>query len=132
PPAHSPTRRATLSSGAISSLVRAKGWGNQTMPRLLSLLGMIAAAVCASAAQAYPVGERHLVTTDATAALRDAAHRPQVRVTVWYPAAEGAVEERIDLGPPGKPLFVVGAVAQDAPFADARRRPVILFSHGFG
>ncbi len=83
-------------------------------------------------ALAGPVGERHLVTTDATASLRDAEHRPQVRVTIWYPAAEGAVEQRIDLGPPGNPLFLVGAVAPDAPFADARRRPMVLFSHGFG
>jgi len=29
-------------------------------------------------------------------------------------------------------LFIVGAVAADAPFADDLRRPVILFSHGFG
>ncbi|HEX4182968.1 MAG TPA: dienelactone hydrolase family protein [Caulobacteraceae bacterium] len=72
------------------------------------------------------------MTTDATAALRDADHRSQVRVTVWYPAVEGAQEQRIDLGPPGNPLFIVGAVAQDAQFADAKRRPVILFSHGFG
>jgi predicted dienelactone hydrolase len=92
----------------------------------------LAAACIAGAAQAGPVGERHLVTTDATAALRDADHRPQVRVTVWYPAAADAKEERIDLGPPGKPLFVIGAVAQNAAFADARPRPVILFSHGFG
>ena len=86
----------------------------------------------AQAAAAGPVGERHLRTTTPTAALRDAEHRPDLRVTVWYPAAEGSKEERIDLGPPGKPLFLVGAVAPDAAFADARRRPVILFSHGFG
>jgi len=103
------------------------------MKRLLGV-AILAAAVLglATASRAGPVGERHLVTTDATAALRDAQHRPQVRVTVWYPAAEGAVEQRIDLGPPGRPLFLVGAVAQDAAFADDRRRPVILFSHGFG
>jgi predicted dienelactone hydrolase len=41
-------------------------------------------------------------------------------------------EARIDIGPPGKPLFIVGAVAEDAPFVDTRPRPVILFSHGFG
>jgi hypothetical protein len=93
---------------------------------LMSLL--VAAALCAAgAAPAGPVGERHLVTTDVTAALRDAEHRPRVRVTVWYPAAAGAVEQRIDLGPPGQPLFLVGAVAQDAAFADARPRPVICF-----
>ncbi|WP_293458600.1 prolyl oligopeptidase family serine peptidase [Phenylobacterium sp.] len=94
---------------------------------------MIATALSvAFGALAGPVGERHLQASDATAALRDAEHRTTVRVTVWYPAAEGAKEERIDLGPPGKPLFVVGAVAPDAPFADAKVRPVILFSHGFG
>jgi predicted dienelactone hydrolase len=93
---------------------------------------MLAAGCLAMSADAGPVGERHLVTTDSTAALRDADHEPTVRVTVWYPAAEGAQEARIDLGPPGNPLFIVGAVAEDAPFADARPRAVILFSHGFG
>jgi predicted dienelactone hydrolase len=83
-------------------------------------------------AHAGPVGERHLTTSDATAALRDAEHKPLVRVTVWYPAARGAQEQRIDLGPPGRPLFIVGAVAPDAPFVDGRPRAVILFSHGFG
>jgi predicted dienelactone hydrolase len=103
------------------------------MKRLLTLCATIAAAFCiAPAAPAAPVGERHIVTTDATAALRDAEHRPLLRVTIWYPAAAGAVEARIDIGPPGHPLFKVGAVAADAAFADARPRPVILFSHGFG
>jgi predicted dienelactone hydrolase len=103
------------------------------MRHILGLLGAAAAAFSlAPAVQAGPIGERHLQTTDATAALRDADHKPTVRVTVWYPAAAGAAEERIDLGPPGKPLFTVGAVAAGAPFADAKPRPVILFSHGFG
>jgi predicted dienelactone hydrolase len=94
----------------------------------------LAAALCsvALAAHASPVGERHLTTTDASAALRDAAHQPTVRVTVWYPAAAGVTEQRIDLGPPGKPYFIVGAVAEDAAFADATPRPAILFSHGYG
>jgi predicted dienelactone hydrolase len=92
----------------------------------------LSAASLATAALAGPVGERHFTTTDATAALRDSEHKSTVRVTVWYPAAEGVKEERIDLGPPGKPMFTVGQVAQNAAFADARPRPVILFSHGFG
>jgi predicted dienelactone hydrolase len=102
------------------------------MRRILALLGLATGLSTAVAAQAGPVGERHLQTTDATAALRSAVHKPDVRVTVWYPATDGAAEERIDIGPPGKPLFIVGAVAQGAPFADAKPRPVILFSHGFG
>ena len=103
------------------------------MKRVLSLIVLSAAVFgFVAAAHAGPVGERHLTTTDATAALRDAEHRPQVRVTVWYPAANDAAPTRIDIGPPGKPYFLVGAVAPDAAFADDARRPVILFSHGFG
>lgn len=103
------------------------------MNKYSRLLALTVALCCAAlAAQAGAVGERHLITTDATAALRDAEHRPTVRITVWYPAATDAVEERIDLGPPGRPIFLVGAVAQKAAFADDKPRPVILFSHGFG
>ena len=100
---------------------------------LLAALTAVGFALAAPAASmAGPVGERHFTTTDATAALRDAEHKPTVRVTVWYPAEAAAKEERIDLGPPDKPLFIVGAVAQGAAFADARPRPVILLSHGYG
>ncbi|HEY2752953.1 alpha/beta hydrolase family protein [Phenylobacterium sp.] len=102
------------------------------MRLILGLLGVVASLSAAVAAHAGPVGERHLQATDATAVLRDADHKATVRVTVWYPAAKEAVEQRIDIGPPGKPFFIVGAVAQDAPFSDAKPRPVILFSHGFG
>src|ERR1700743_879386 len=84
----------------------------------------------ATVAWAAPVGERHLMAPDASASLRDAEHRSTVRVTVWYPAAKGAREERIDLGPPGKTQFIVGASAPDAAFADTKRRAGILFSHG--
>jgi predicted dienelactone hydrolase len=98
----------------------------------MSLLGLAIGLCLAAAAHAGPVGERHLVTTDPTAALRNADGSAKVRVTVWYPATADAAEQRIDIGPPGHPLFLVGAVAPGAPFADARPRPVILFSHGFG
>jgi len=103
------------------------------MRRLPGLLVTIGAALAlATAARAFPVGERHLETTSPTAALRDADHKPTLRVTVWYPAADGAQEQSLDIGPPGHTLFYVGEAAPDAPFADDRRRPVILFSHGYG
>ena len=100
-------------------------------------VGITAAAAAAvlalaSAARAEAVGERHLVAHNPTAALRDAEHRDQVRVTVWYPAPDNVEEQSLDLGPPDRPLFLVGEAAPDAPFVDTRRRPVILFSHGFG
>jgi predicted dienelactone hydrolase len=89
-------------------------------------------AVLALPAFAYPVGERHLSVMVASAPLRDAAHNAAVRVTVWYPAAAGAKESRIDLGPPGKPFFIEGASAAGAAFVDKKLRPTILLSHGFG
>ncbi len=107
--------------------------GREIEVRALTLwLFLAVAAVNNGPAVAGQVGERHLTATNPTAALRDAEHRATVRVTVWYPAAAGAKEVSLDIGPPGKLLFRVGSAAPDAAFADHRRRPVILFSHGFG
>jgi predicted dienelactone hydrolase len=96
------------------------------------LIAALVVAPLGGPAIAGQVGERHLTAANPTAALRDAEHRDAVRVTVWYPAAPDAKEASLDIGPPGNPLFKVGSAAPDAAFADARRRPVILFSHGFG
>jgi predicted dienelactone hydrolase len=77
------------------------------------------------------VGETHRVADEPGAALRDSAHRPELRVTIWYPAASGAVEQPILIDPD----FVVGTAAMDADTAadpPAGKRPVILLSHGFG
>ena len=86
----------------------------------------------ASSAAAATVGERHLVAHEASAALRNASHDDNLRITVWYPAAPGAVDTPLYIGPPGKPLFTPGSAAPDAAFEDGRPRPVILLSHGFG
>jgi len=103
------------------------------MPPILRLLALSAALACvAGAARAEAVGERHLTAQQPTAALRDAEHRTALRITVWYPAPDGVDERSLDIGPPERPLFLVGDAAPDAPFVDDRRRPVILFSHGFG
>jgi predicted dienelactone hydrolase len=83
-------------------------------------------------ARADAVGERHLIAHLPSAALRDAEHRDTVRVTVWYPAQDGVDEKSLDIGPSGGVLFYVGSAAPDAPFVNAKRRPVILFSHGYG
>ncbi len=97
-----------------------------------AILAMLWAALAAGTAAAATVGERHLVAHEASAALRNASHDDNLRITVWYPAAPGAVEAPLDIGPPGKPLFTPGSAAPDAAFEDARPRPVILLSHGFG
>ena len=97
-----------------------------------AILGCALLAAPCRAETLGPAGERHLIASDATAALRDAEHRDTIRVTVWYPAERNAREQRIDIGPPGKPLFIVGASAPNAAFADATPKPVVLFSHGYG
>ncbi len=97
-----------------------------------AMLAALSAALAAGPAASATVGERHLVAHEASAALRNASHGDDLRITVWYPAASNAVEAPLDIGPPGKPLFTPGSAAPDAAFEDARPRPVILFSHGFG
>jgi predicted dienelactone hydrolase len=98
------------------------------------LLAVCAAALvlAAGAARGEAAGERHLTAAQPSAALRDAEHRKDLRITVWYPAPDSAEERSLDLGPADRPLFLVGGAAPNAPFVDDRRRPVILFSHGFG
>jgi len=103
--------------------------------RVLALsasIAMLSIAVASPAAFAFTAGERHLVAEQPTARERDAEHRTDLRITVWYPAAGGATEAPLTIGPPGQPLFVAGTSAQDAPFADDTRRAVVLLSHGFG
>jgi predicted dienelactone hydrolase len=91
------------------------------------------AILAVGSAQAAPVGETHRVTPEPTASLRDAKHRAELRITVWYPAATDAVEQPLVVGPPESPRFDIGAVAPDAAFAaDGARLPVILLSHGYG
>jgi predicted dienelactone hydrolase len=98
----------------------------------LGLLGAFAVAVPRQAG-GTPVGETHRVATEPTASLRDAQHRPELRITIWYPAASDAVEAPVVIGPANRVLFEVGATAADAPFAeDGGRHPIILLSHGFG
>ena len=97
------------------------------------ILAILFTALAAWPAAAAKVGERHLVAHEASAVIRNASHKDDLRITVWYPAAPDAVEAPLDIGPPGKPpLFISGSAAPTPRFEDARPRPVILLSHGFG
>jgi predicted dienelactone hydrolase len=63
---------------------------------------------------------------------RGAEHQ-ELQVTVWYPAAENAVETQQVIGPPDAPLFLAGKAAEHAAMAPALdRRPLIVLSHGTG
>lgn len=98
---------------------------------LPGLLASICAtiALSASAAEPFTAGERGLATTSPTAAVRNHGDAT-MRLIVWYPAS--APEAQVAVGPPGSPIFIAGAVAKDAPFADMARHPLVLLSHGFG
>jgi predicted dienelactone hydrolase len=110
-----------------SRWVRMKASGST--PRLLTACVAAQALLAVSAAAStYTVGERHFVAHEPSAALRDAAHRDDLRVTLWYPADADAVEVPLDIGP----MYESSSAAPDAAFADQQPRPVILFSHGFG
>jgi predicted dienelactone hydrolase len=99
----------------------------------LSFVCLVLCLLSVARAYAEPVGEMHRVASEQAASARDAKHRDQLRMTIWYPAAADAVERPLVLGPPERPLRTVGSVALDAAFAaDGARRPVILLSHGFG
>lgn len=94
-------------------------------------IGSLGILFCGSAAAAT-VGERHLIAHEDSARVRDAQHRDELRITVWYPATEGSRETSLAIGPEGHPFFLPGTVAENAPFVDHKHRPIILFSHGFG
>lgn len=100
------------------------------MNRLTRVLALTAACLVTGTATAA-VGEMHRTTTTPTAALRDASGSSRVAITVWYPAADGAIEKPLLIGPPDRPLFDSGRAAPDAPVANGRH-PVVLLSHGFG
>ena len=103
------------------------------MLRLVALLAF--AGVCAlglgqgACAEPFTAGERHLTTSAPGAALRNRGD-PILRITVWYPAK--ASETDLYTGSASAPIFILGAVAEDAPFADDAKRPVVLLSHGLG
>ncbi|MFK2876640.1 alpha/beta hydrolase family protein [Rhodanobacter hydrolyticus] len=101
-----------------------------TARTLLIVLAAASLGVC-TLARAGTVGETHRVAHTPSAALRDAQHRDELRITVWYPAAGNVAETPLQIGPPEHPVFDAGSAAADAPFAPGRH-PVILLSHGFG
>jgi hypothetical protein len=69
-----------------------------------------------SPAAAYVSGETHRTADQPSAAVRDARHRTALRITVWYPAAEGAVAQQLAIGDPQRPVFeAVPAVGREAP-----------------
>lgn len=103
-------------------------------PRTVAL-SILTLLLTVGPADAQVAGETHRTTTQPTAAVRDAEGRSDLRITIWYPAAEGSPAEPLVIGPPGTPFFEVGSIAPNAPFAadpPVGRRPVILLSHGYG
>ena len=85
----------------------------------------------AAATARFKAGELSRQTSSASAGLRNHGNT-DIRILVWYPAATSEVESPVGAGPTERPLFLPGAIASQAAFADHRKRPLILLSHGFG
>ena len=63
---------------------------------------------------------------------RGAQHQ-ELRVTVWYPAAENAVETQQVIAAPNAALFLAGKAAEHAAMAPGPEKlPLIVLSHGTG
>ena len=61
------------------------------------------------------------------------AQEQDLRCTIWYPAADTAVEVKQTIGPPDAPLFESGMASPQAAFAPSLSPfPLILLSHGSG
>lgn len=92
------------------------------------LIGLILLAGCSEpAGRDAKVGRLHLAyVDDARTNWDDSGPRP-LAATVWYQAADDSVESEWSVG-----VFRFGRNAPNAPFADARKRPLIVLSHGTG
>ncbi len=93
---------------------------------LLSLL-LLSAACSEPHGREAKVGRLHraYVDPERTNWQGDAA-RP-IAATVWYPAASNSVESEWSAS-----VFRFGRSALDAPFADNKRHPLVVISHGTG
>jgi predicted dienelactone hydrolase len=100
---------------------------------MLSLLVALVAG-CRSAAPAdrpAAVGRTTRDWQDETRTRWDGTGVRPLATTIWYPAAEGALESRSIVGFPGAPFFELGWVALDTPIAPGRY-PLVVLSHGTG
>ncbi len=74
-----------------------------------------------------PVGRLHLALEDAQRSHWSGTGARPVSVTMWYPAADGALESVWEAG-----VFMFGRSASQAVWRDGRAHPLILLSHGTG
>lgn len=107
--------------------------------RRSALVLLLPGALCIAEGQKPPsaaVAKAGMVTRDIVpTAQRNWRGAPEhkLHVTVWYPAAESAVETPQGIGPPDQPLFEAGRAMPHAAFAPSLEPlPLILLSHGTG
>jgi predicted dienelactone hydrolase len=100
---------------------------------LVLLLATAAVAASPKLAPMEPAGVAQRVFDPSETRNWRGAAKHELDCTIWYPAADGAVETEQAIGPPGAPLFLEGKAAQGAEFAaGGGKRPLVLLSHGTG
>jgi predicted dienelactone hydrolase len=107
------------------------------MKFLLSALAL--AALTTPALAAKPQANAHVGVTTRIVHPKDRRNwrgdpEKDLRCTIWYPAAESAVETKQFVGPADAPLFEAGMAAPQAPFGTPPKHgwPLVLLSHGSG
>lgn len=75
----------------------------------------------------HPVGRTSRAFVDSSRTAWDDSRPRPLATRIWYPAEAGSTESEWSAGG-----FRFGKSAPDAAFADDRRRPLILLSHGTG
>ena len=110
------------------------------LPLVLLCLGFVSfsAKIGAQKKGALPTqaGKAGTVTREVTPPVRRnwrGAQEHTLHVTIWYPAADTAIETPQTIGPPGTPLFEARSAMPHAPFAPSLGPfPLVLLSHGTG
>lgn len=97
-------------------------------PLVLLVLGLVFSTACDGAAdRAQPVGRITRLYVDSSRTDWDGRVGRPLVTRVWYSARAGSKESEWAAG-----VFRFGRSAQDAPFADDTRRPLVVLSHGTG
>lgn len=108
------------------------------MNRLILALGaLLIVAACGDATEQIPapksvdIGHARFSYTDPErSSWTEDGDRP-IRGWIWYPA-EGPQEPELVAFPEGRPVFVGGYSARNAPPAEGPARPLVVLSHGTG
>ncbi len=103
------------------------------MKYFISQLVFLFFAIGVAGQQVSKVGMKHLELVDESRQNWTATGKRPLATTVWYPAAEDAKVQDIDIKIGGKAAFITGRASPDTEISNAAKKyPLVLLSHGTG